>query len=428
MRATWEHLALRVLWYGGVLVGLPSAVVGIWVLAPQLGVTLDPLAYLIVSQIVVALIILVLTARTVTNRLPNQRETELLTAVQTYQKFFTLYEHSPVPYLILDKKGRVRLYNLAAVRMFATDTEALRGQVFTSYLQHEDTNFLTTIKRNIADRTVIKDKEVQLVATNGAVRWVLLSVFVDDISTEQLVSLVDITRQKELDAIKSEFVALATHQLRTPIAAIRWNAELLQKRLAASADASLGSYAEKIERNSVRMNSLINDFLNVSKLEMGTFATEPTPIDLAEFCQSILEEFEEKIQSKSLHVSTQYQPDSARAEIDGRLLHIVISNLVSNAVKYTPAEAGVSLQYVVQNGHIIFSVIDTGIGIPVQEQENLFSKFYRASNAKQHQTEGTGLGLYVVAKAVKKLSGRLTYTSEEGKGTQFTVTIPYHAA
>ena len=286
MRATWEHLALRVLWYGGVLIGLPSAVVGIWVLAPQLGVALDPLAYLIVSQIVVALIILVLTARTVTNRLPNQRETELLTAVQTYQKFFILYEHSPVPYLILDKKGRIRLYNLAAVRMFATNTEGLRGQVFAAYLQHQDTNFLTTIKRNIADRTVIKDKEVQLVATNGAVRWVLLSVFVDDISTEQLVSLVDITRQKELDAIKSEFVALATHQLRTPIAAIRWNAELLQKRLAASTDASLGVYAAFIV-------SLFVEMYGVPLTVYITSAAVPSGAGLSATAgQEVLVEFE----------------------------------------------------------------------------------------------------------------------------------------
>lgn len=270
----------------------------------------------------------------------------------------------------------------------------------------------------------INDIETPLQTFDGEIIWVLLSVYKHGSYEERLVSLVDVTEQKHIDTAKSEFVALATHQLRTPISAIRWNVELLRNDMKDSQTEKQTRYLTKIERNVIRMINLINDFLSVSKLEMGTFATKDEDIVLSDFFSSIVDEFIEKINEKNITINRSESSSSLTIRADSRLFHIIVSNLVSNAVKYLNPGGNLNLSFELKGDQLELVVADNGIGIPEPEVEKLFIKFYRASNAQAHQTEGTGLGLYIVKQSVERLGGVIRVETAEDKGARFIVNIP----
>lgn len=344
------------------------------------------------------------------------------TEISNDATFDVLYDNSPVAHLTLDEAGAIIDYNPKAVHLLQTDIDALRGQLFFSLCSPDfDASIL---QQKLRVSLTMNELELPLITTTGSVVWVLMSTYSLRRRGEILVTLVDITEQKKVDTAKSEFVALATHQLRTPITAIRFSAELLTKRLSDGATDKNVAYLDKISRNVLRMLALINDFLNVSKLEMGTFATEPTRINLSAFITDILEEFEERTTKQHITINREDSSPDFNLQTDPRLLNIILSNLLSNAIKYTPANGSVGISFVATHSTVRIEITDSGIGIPAADIPQLFSKFFRASNARALQTEGTGLGLYVVEQAVKQLRGTIEVTSGEGIGTQFTLTLP----
>lgn len=339
-------------------------------------------------------------------------------------KFVTLYENSPIPYVTLDNEGRVVMYNPAAVKLFETTTAGIPGLNVTESIFLDDENESSILQSKINSKLTLVEQEAKLRTVTGSLRWVLFSTFVYEDTGQKLMSFIDITRQKAIDAAKTDFVALATHQLRTPITAIRWNAELLERNLKDVQTPEQANYLAKINRNVLRMLALINDFLSVSKLEMGTFATSIEKIDLTNFCDGIIDEFEQRLLENKIVFKRQENPSHLQFETDPRLLNIILSNLISNSVKYVTSGGEVSYQYELEGDNLIITVSDTGIGIPKNEQGQLFTKFFRASNASTHKTTGTGLGLYIVKQSVEKLGGAIELVSEEGKGTTFTITLP----
>lgn len=360
---------------------------------------------------------------TKTNEQLKNKQTQISFA--STEQFITLYERSPIPYLSLDGKGCVVMYNSAAVRLFETTSAEIIGLNFSDYLTLDDEEALSMVLSKLFSDHTIVDQEVQLKTKKGSVRWLLMSVYVYELGEQRLVSMIDITHQKSVDAAKTDFVALATHQLRTPIAAIRWNVELLIRSLETTKTESQAKYLTKIDRNVMRMLALINDFLSVSKLEMGTFATSPEVIDLTVLSNSIVEEYDQKFVESKIYFERSDNPPNLNFVSDPRLLHIIISNLLSNAVKYVPAEGKITYQYELVDNELIITVADSGIGIPADELDKLFTKFFRARNAYSHQAVGTGLGLYIVKQSVEKLGGVIVVTSEEHVGTTFVVRLPY---
>lgn len=338
--------------------------------------------------------------------------------------FLELYRNSPVPYLRIKRNGNIISVNNAALRLFKVVQGQLDGQNIFQFLGFESDVRTSLIPTEVSRGLFINDEEVFLKDTNQTTHWALLSAFPYGKQNERLMTLFDITKQKEVDVAKSEFVSLASHQLRTPISAMKWNLELLGSDSMGPLNEKQRSYLGKIERNAEKMHVLIQDFLDASQLEMGTFATEAVAIEVTSFLETIYEEFEERVNRKSITLNKHYDTTALSIHTDEHLLHNVISNLVSNAVKYTPESGTVTVQVTVDSTNITFTIQDTGMGIPKNEQEKLFSKFFRASNARSEVTEGTGLGLYIVSQAVEKLGGNITVASDIGAGTTFTVTVP----
>jgi PAS domain S-box-containing protein len=351
----------------------------------------------------------------------NYHKEQLLSSRELYS---TLYTQSPVPYLTLDKSGRVTTCNQASARLLGSTLEQLIGTTIADRFTHEDDVHLSVILGKFSSGSPMLDTEIQLRTYTEEIRWVSLYFFVNQTFDQRLVSLIDITQHKIVDKAKSEFVALATHQLRTPVAAIRWNVELLERTMRGTTSDKQATYLMKVARNVTRMLALINDFLSVSKLETGTFSTTPEPIELSTYLPTIVEEFEGQIKEKQIQLTTNYNPAPFTYTADSRLFHIITSNLLSNAVKYVRPGDRINFGYVVEGNELVFTVADSGIGIPADQLPRLFSKFFRASNAMQHRAEGTGLGLYIVKESATQLGGTIAVQSIENEGTTFVVRLP----
>ena len=246
----------------------------------------------------------------------------------------------------------------------------------------------------------------------------------------------DITKEKEVDKAKTEFVSLASHQLRTPLSSINWYTEMLLSGDAGIINANQKRYLEEVYDGSQRMVELVNSLLNVSRLDLGTFVINPTQVDVPKLIRSLIDELKPQIALKKQIIREDYALDLPLFFADQSLLRMVLQNLLSNAVKYTAEGGAVSIEVkVVQKGAMAngknieadnFGIVvsDSGMGIPKAQQDKVFAKLFRADNAKQSETEGTGLGLYIIKSIVDQSGGEVWFESEENKGTIFYVYFP----
>lgn len=227
-----------------------------------------------------------------------------------------------------------------------------------------------------------------------------------------------------LDRAKTEFVSLASHQLRTPLTAINWYAESL---LASNKPKRLPKQQKQLEElygASQRASRLVSDLLSVSRLDLGTYQTEIKSTDVNIILNTILKDLEATIKKKSLQISKKTDKHIPKIKLDSRLLTVVLENLISNSIKYTPERGKITISLSIKKSRLIVNISDTGIGIPKSQQAHIFEKLYRADNAKEMEAHNTGLGLYVCKAMVDRMGGSITFESVENKGTDFHVKIP----
>jgi two-component system phosphate regulon sensor histidine kinase PhoR len=232
----------------------------------------------------------------------------------------------------------------------------------------------------------------------------------------------DVTQDREVSRMKSDFVSFVTHQLRTPLAGIRWLLELAQGEPGLPAETS--SLLRDAQDANRRLIALVNDLLDVSRLESGKLAVALGPVDLVQVTQSVLDELAPLMRDRGHRAALEAEGGLPAALADPTLLRQVALNLLSNAIKYTPAGGAIDVKVMREGGSLLWAVRDTGIGIPPEGQARLFEKFYRADNAVTLETEGTGLGLYLVRLIVDRLGGRIWCESAVGAGSTFKFTLP----
>ncbi len=240
----------------------------------------------------------------------------------------------------------------------------------------------------------------------------------------------DVTREKEIDQAKTEFVSLASHQLRTPLTIINWSIEMLTKKTTGTLNPKQKKYVSEVYKASKRMVDLTNSLLTISRLELGKITVENEKIDLILSVKQAIAELSLQIKQKELHVKENYSLDkktNTMLESDPKLLNMVFQNIISNAVKYTPPKGNISIEVSKEkdNKHFSVEIGDNGYGIPKSEQDKIFSKLFRASNIQEYDQQGTGLGLYIVKAVVDRLGGSVNFKSEEKKGTTFFIKLPF---
>ena len=246
----------------------------------------------------------------------------------------------------------------------------------------------------------------------------------------------DISKEKEIDLAKTEFVSLAAHQLKIAPSTIKALSEMLILEKLGPLNEKQKEYVGNIRVSNQGMIDMINALLKVSRIELGPFAVEVQEKDVCAIVQNIINEIKPTIIGRSLDYKARSSHERALLKIDEPLYRMVISNLLANAIKYTEAGGGITAQCeVVKKGQTfvgklfsedshVFLVSDTGYGIPKSQQSRMFTKFFRADNAREKHTGGTGLGLYIVKSILDHSGGSIWFTSEENKGTTFCVSIP----
>jgi len=343
------------------------------------------------------------------------------------EQFRRFYELSPVPYMLITPEGKITRPNKASIRFLGMPEDQLTNKNLFAFLTHPDhPDKIGRYRARSVRHIPIEQKEVQVTLATGGTRWALLSI--EDLTEpgqphQGLVTLVDIHEQKELDRIKTEFLSLASHQLRAPLSNLKWYIDFLLKRRANALTEEVSGYLHKMYRRNEDMIDLVNTLLNMSRIEMGRLKVQKEQTDLSELAESVIEELLPKATDKQITLNKQYE-EAVALYTDRRLVRIILQNLLTNALRYTPDGGAVFVRMQQTEHGVVLEVEDTGVGIPPEEQSRIFQKLYRATNAQQIEVNGNGIGLYMCKALAEGMGGSISFASTMGKGTTFTVDLP----
>lgn len=229
---------------------------------------------------------------------------------------------------------------------------------------------------------------------------------------------------RQLDQTKDDFISMASHQLRTPLTSVKGYVSMVLDEDAGKVNAQQRKLLDQAFISSQRMVYLIADLLNVSRLKTGKFVIEPKPTNLAEVVESELEQLKETAKGRDLKLLFERPKSFPSLNLDETKIRQVIMNFSDNAIYYTPAGGTITVGLVDKPESVELTVSDNGIGVPKSEQHHLFTKFYRAGNAKKARPDGTGLGLFMAQKVIVAQGGAIIFHSEENKGSTFGFSFP----
>lgn len=231
-------------------------------------------------------------------------------------------------------------------------------------------------------------------------------------------------RLEELDNTKDDFISMASHQLRTPLTSVKGYLSMVIEGDAGKINPTQAKMLSQAFSSAQRMVFLITDLLNVSRLKTGKFIIEPVPVNLAQMVQEEVEQLAEAARGKQLTLSYKKPAKFPELMLDGTKIRQVIMNFVDNAIYYTPAGGHIRIDLADKPHTVELRVIDDGIGVPKAEQHHLFTKFYRAANARKTRPDGTGLGLFMAQKVIVAQGGSSIFSSKEGQGSTFGFAFP----
>lgn len=271
-------------------------------------------------------------------------------------------------------------------------------------------------------------KEVILSYPQERVLQVTVSYLIDQLGNVLgfIISLHDISREKLIERMKSEFVSITAHQLRTPLSAIKWVLKMILEGDEGPLSLGQKKLLEQGYESNERMIALINDLLNLTRLEEGRFLYKFSSVSLIDLISQAVINFLPMTKKSGVELIFEQPKEKVpNIEVDVEKLQLVFQNLLDNAIRYTPAGGKVTISIRPDKLYIEVAVKDTGIGIPKDKQSRIFDKFFRADNAVKLQTEGSGLGLFIAKNIIEKHGGSVWFESEESKGSAFYFRIPY---
>jgi signal transduction histidine kinase len=227
--------------------------------------------------------------------------------------------------------------------------------------------------------------------------------------------------EQELNDLKSRFISMASHEFRTPLSAILSSAILIGKQNEPGKEEKRLRYLKQIKNNVRNLVVILNDFLSLGKMEEGRIEYQPREFDLLELIRSVLEEMEGNLKVGQ-HFKEDFEDTSMKATLDPKLVRHILVNLLSNAIKYSPENSGIFIHIRTVPGLLKIAIQDEGMGIPTEEQPQLFTRFFRARNALN--LPGTGLGLHIVKHYTELMGGRITFESQPDAGSTFYLELP----
>ncbi len=332
--------------------------------------------------------------------------------------------------ILLGRDGRVEAANRRAAELLGFDHETVAGASLIELLAGRFRTPAESLRVGTAFRALLETPEpgghgdLEIVEpTRRVLHWVGQPTRNAGGATISLtLTFQDVTEEREVSQMKSDFVSFVTHQLRTPLAGIKWLLELTVQ--GSEVPEVTRSYIQDAREANERLIGLVNDLLNVSHLESGKISLAPKATDIVALTADVVNELGPLLRDKGHRWSVDVGERLPSVMVDPRLLRQVVLNLISNAVKYTKPGGEIAVRISRDVGTLHWLVRDSGIGIPREAQGRLFEKFFRAENVLTLETEGTGLGLYLVRLILEQFGGRIACQSEEGRGSTFVFTLP----
>lgn len=345
------------------------------------------------------------------------------------QQLHTALKHAGKKILIYDEleprftklKEVLRIEDISLVSPLVTKDEIIGYLVFGpkksgNIFNSQDIGLLTIASNELA------------VALQNAQRFEEIQAF--NVTLQEKVT--DATRELKstnkklvaLDEAKDEFISMASHQLRTPLTSIKGYLSMLLEGDLGKVSGAQEKALKEAFGSSQRMVYLIADFLNVSRIKTGKFMIEPKEVDLPQIVTEEITQLREMAGARELTLEYEQPEVFPRVMLDDNKIRQVMMNMVDNAIYYTPSGGKITIQLYSTGDEIIFKVVDNGIGVPKNEQHKLFTKFYRAGNARKSRPDGTGLGLFMAQKIIVEQGGAIIFESTEGKGSTFGWRFP----
>ena len=229
----------------------------------------------------------------------------------------------------------------------------------------------------------------------------------------------------EASRLKSEFISIISHQLRSPLSSLKWALEILISGRFGKIEGKPADYLQILADNAKRMGELISSLLIVSRIEQGRFPLHKAGFSLINLAEEAIAEFKPVAIASNIEIVLETAKSNLpQAFGDSSQLKLVVENFIDNAVRYTKGAGKVAVAIAFQNDKLLFSVKDGGVGIPKEDQKHIFQKFFRSGNVLKYQTQGSGLGLYIAKSIIEKSGGKIGFKSEQDKGSTFWFTIP----
>ncbi|MFA5356654.1 MAG: ATP-binding protein, partial [Candidatus Omnitrophota bacterium] len=327
--------------------------------------------------------------------------------------------------VVVDAQGKVVMMNPAAEKLLGISTQEKSGKELMAGLGDEQ---LVSLVKAVPGKA---DKEIELASRQDETRKVLrASTAVVENENGQTVGMVsvlsDITKQKELDRLKSDFILHASHELRTPLVTIDKSISLLLSKEAGELSSTQQEFLSIAARNLKRLSALINDLLDLSKLEQKNMGLHKEAASIEDLITECLDTVHAWADSKKILFKKNIEEGLPKPVIDALRIKQVLVNLLGNAIKFTPESGKIIVEAKVSAGGntIMLSVEDTGIGISPESLPRVFDKFYQSGERAPSDISGTGIGLSIAKEIVELHGGAIWAESEHGKGARFVFTLP----
>ena len=359
--------------------------------------------------------------------LRRERERSLRDIATEKSKIRTIINCMGDGVLVCDQEGCIVLSNPAASRMLKISEASLMGNFLSQ------SGFDTDLSRTIEESLKAKDlsytsvsQELSIGESGETFLRAHTAPVRDDLGETigSVTVLQDISHLKELDKMKSEFIAMVTHELRAPIAAVEQQLTVILSRMAGEVSAKQEQLLTRAKERTKGLLALIKDLLDLSKIEAGRMVQYKEPITLQEIIQKVVDLMRVEAENKKIDLEFPAPSQNPVIHADRTSMDGIFTNLISNAIKYTPEGGKVCVTLTDEGGFVKTTVSDTGIGIKKGDLSRIFDKFYRVKTAETRQIIGTGLGLSIVKSIVDAHLGSISVESEEGGGTTFAIFLP----
>lgn len=343
--------------------------------------------------------------------------------------------------LATDEKGNITFINKMAEKLLGKKSKEVIGRIYSDVIPLEDgKGIMIPLEKHPVNIVLAGAATAALPAIyyrrKDKKRFPMATMVTPVIFDKKTIGTIkvfrDTTYEREIDKAKTEFVSLASHQLRTPLSTVNWYAEMLLEGDVGKLNAQQEKYLNEVYRSNQRMVELVNALLDVASLELGTFVIEPESTNICTLAENVVAEQRPQINARDIQFSFYCAKNISLIQADPKLLRIVMQNILSNAVKYTPLGGNIDFSITLADKkNILLKMVDTGYGIPKNQQGQIFTKLFRADNVRDKDTDGTGLGLYIVKSVVENSGGKIWFKSEggaENTGTTFFVSLPLGGA